>query len=89
MTKHLTPVEFSEYVMNLKFEEFEDILAFVKSYYTAYKETPETEIESKNDAWIKYAILASHFCMTFIYYAEMNVALMKEFEEKINGVPNY
>lgn len=80
MTKHLSPSEFAEYVDNLNFEELEDVTSFVKSYYEAYKSTPAEDTEAKNDAWMKYLILTSRFCMTFIAYIEMSFKLRKKYE---------
>jgi hypothetical protein len=81
MTKHLSPSEFAEYVDNLNFEELEDVTAFVKSYYEAYESTPSENVDEKNDAWVKYVILTSRFCMTFLTYIEMAFELRKKYED--------
>jgi hypothetical protein len=85
MTKHLSTSEFAEYIDNLDFEELEDLTAFVKSYFEAYKSTPNEDTEAKNEAWEKYTILATRFCMTFLVYAEMSFKLRKEYEDLLRN----
>jgi hypothetical protein len=85
MTKHLSTSEFAEYIDNLDFEELEDLTAFVKSYFEAYKSTPNEDTEAKAAAWAKYTILATRFCMTFLVYAEMSFELRKEYEDLLRN----
>jgi hypothetical protein len=85
MTKHLSTSEFAEYIDNLDFEELEDLTTFVKSYFEAYKSTPNEDTEAKNEAWEKYTILATRFCMTFLVYAEMSFELRKEYEDLLRN----
>jgi hypothetical protein len=85
MTRHLSTSEFAEYIDNLDFEELEDLTAFVKSYFEAYKSIPNEDIEAKTAAWSKYTILAARFCMTFLIYAEMSFELRKEYEDLLRN----
>ena len=81
MTKHLSPSEFAEYVDNLNFKELEDVTAFVKSYYEAFKSIPDEDAVAKNEAWMKYVILTTRFCMTFIAYVDQSLELLRQYEE--------
>ena len=85
MTKHLSTSEFAEYIDNLDFKELEDLTSFVKSYFEAYRSTPNEDLEAKTAAWAKYTILATRFCMTFLVYVEMSFELRKEYEELLNN----
>jgi hypothetical protein len=84
--KHLTAAEFADYVDDLEFEELEDIAAFVRSYFEAYKEIPEEDEEEKQNAWLKYVILTSRFAMTFVHYIEMSIEMRKEIEDQIKSI---
>lgn len=81
--KHLTVAEFAEYIDGLEFEELEDITAFIRSYFEAYKEVPMEDEEEKNNAWMKYVILTSRFAMTLVHYADMSIAFRKELDEQM------
>lgn len=81
MTKHLSTSEFAEYVDNLNFKELEDVTAFVKSYYETFKSIPDEDAVAKNEAWMKYVILTTRFCMTFIAYVDQSLELLRQYEE--------
>ena len=83
--KHLSVEEFVEYVDGLEFEELEDVTAFVRSYFEAYKEIPKEDEEEKNNAWMKYVILSSRFTMTFVTYIEMSIKMREEMEEQMRS----
>lgn len=84
--KHMSISEFAEYVDNLEFEELEDVSAFIKGYFDAYKEIPEENEAEKDQAWLKYVVLASKYCMTFITYYEMSAKYRKELQEQLDMV---
>ena len=79
--KHMNIGEFADYVDNLEFEELEDVSAFIRGYLESYKEIPEENTQEKDDAWLKYVVLASKYCMTFITYFDMTLEARKAFEQ--------
>lgn len=79
--KHMNIGEFADYVDNLEFEELEDVSAFIRGYFESYKEIPEENTEEKDDAWLKYVVLASKYCMTFVTYFDMTLEARKVFEQ--------
>lgn len=84
--KHMTISEFSEYVDGLEFEELEDVSAFIKGYFDAYKAIPDEQEEEKDQAWLKYVVLASKYCMTFMAYFDMSLKYRKELQEQLDMV---
>ena len=84
--KNMSAAEFAEYIDGLEFEELEDITAYIRSYFESYKNIPEENDEEKNEAWIKYVILSSKFCMTFVHYIDMSLKYRKDLEDKLKAV---
>lgn len=75
--------EFRDYMKSLKFEELEDMATFIKEYFDYYKSVPDTEVEEKELALGKYAMLISEYGMYFVSFSLSVIEMRKQMQKEI------
>lgn len=81
--KNYTLEEFRDYMKTLKFEELEDMAMFIKEYFDYYKSVPDTNVEEKELALGKYAMLISEYGMYFVSFSLSVIEMRKKLQEEI------
>lgn len=81
--KGYTLEEFRDYMKTLKFEELEDMAMFIKEYFDHYKNVPDTNVEEKELALGKYAMLISEYGMYFVSFSLSVIEMRKKLQEEI------
>lgn len=81
--KGYTLEEFRDYMKGLKFEELEDMAMFIKEYFDHYKSVPDTNVEEKELALGKYAMLIAEYGMYFVSFSLSVIEMRKKLQEEI------
>lgn len=81
--KGYTLEEFSGYMKGLKFEDLEDMAMFIKEYFDYYKSVPDTNVEEKELALGKYAMLISEYGMLFVSFSLSVIEMRKKLQAEI------
>lgn len=81
--KGYTLEEFRDYMKTLKFEELEDMAMFIKEYFDYYKSVPDTNVEEKELALGKYAMLISEYGMYFVSFSLSVIEMRKQMQKEI------
>lgn len=75
--------EFRDYMKSLKFEELEDMAVLIKEYFDYYKNVPDTDVEEKEAALGKYAMLISEYGMYFVSFSLSVIEMRKKLQAEI------
>lgn len=81
--KNYTLEEFRDYLQTLKFDDLEDLAVFIKEYFDYYKNVPDSNVEEKELALGKYAILISEYGMMFVSFALSVIEMRKKLQQEI------
>ena len=85
--KHLSKEEFVQYISDLDFQEFEDLLGYMRAYYDEYTKTAKLEDEEEAKmAWFRYSCLLSKYGHVLLKFAEEIVEKQKIIEQKMEEI---
>lgn len=75
--------EFRDYLKTVNFDDLEGLALFIKEYFDYYKSVPDSNVQEKEDALAKYAILISEYGMMFVSFAISVIDMRKKLQEEI------